>query len=328
MSKKDIFKKRVNYKPFEYESITTPFINAMWASHWTHNEFNFKSDVQDFLTGVTEEEQGVIKRATLLISQVEVAVKSYWSNIGTHIPKPEIADLGAVFGGVEVIHSRAYSKILEELNLNEEFESLFKEEVVNNRVAYLTKYVDKKYNNDKKNILYSLILFTLFTEATSLFSQFYILLGFNRFRGIFKDIANVVQYTSKEEELHKQGGIAIINTIVEENPELFDEEFKNRIYEETKEAFDAESRLIRWILQGYSNEFVSEETLDKYVKYRLNECLAAINIRKPYKLRQEDLDKFMWMEEEILAPTLTDFFNKRPIDYAKSNKSFDESELF
>ena len=39
-----------------------------------------------------------IKRAILLISQVEVAVKSYWSNIGKHLPKPEIADMGTVFG--------------------------------------------------------------------------------------------------------------------------------------------------------------------------------------------------------------------------------------
>ena len=67
-----IFEKRLSYKPFDYSEITDPLINAMWASHWTHNEFNFKSDVQDYHTSLTEEERGVIKRAILLISQVEV----------------------------------------------------------------------------------------------------------------------------------------------------------------------------------------------------------------------------------------------------------------
>ena len=79
----------------------------MWAGHWTHNEFNFLNDVQDYKTKLTKQEQQVIKRAILLTSQVEVAVKSYWSNIGKLLPKPEIADMGAVFGGVEVIHSKA-----------------------------------------------------------------------------------------------------------------------------------------------------------------------------------------------------------------------------
>lgn len=323
-----IFTERKNYKPFEYSHITDPLIHSMWSSHWTHREFNFKADIQDFKTKLTQEERDVVMRAVLLISQIEVAIKSYWSYIGKLLPKPEIADMGAVFGGVEVIHSRAYSEILNKLGLEEEFNKILEEEVVKNRVTYLSKYVNKIYKNDKKNILYSLVLFTLFTEATSLFSQFYTILGFNRFNNVFKDISNIVQYTSKEENLHMEGGIALINQIREEHPELFDDEMINKIYEETKEAFDSEKRLIKWILQGYENEFLSEDILEKYIKYRYNECLSKIGIKKPFKLREEDLDKFLWMEEEVLAPAITDFFYKKPIDYSKANKTFDKDDLF
>lgn len=321
-----IFTERKNYKPFEYAYITDPLIYAMWGSHWTHREFTFKSDIQDFKTKLTKEEQEVVKRAVLLISQIEVAIKSYWSYIGKLLPKPEIADMGAVFGGVEVIHSRAYSQILEKLDLNDEFNEILKEEVVQNRVKYLSKYVNKIYKNDRKNILYSLVLFTLFTEATSLFSQFYCILGFNRFNNLFKDIANIVQYTSKEENLHMEGGIALINEIKKEHPELFDDEMMDKIYEETKEAFEAEKNLIKWILDGYENDFLSEDILEKYIKYRYNECLSKIGVNKPFKLKQEEIDKFIWMEEEILAPAMTDFFHKKPIDYVKKNKGF--TDLF
>ena len=224
-----IFEKRLSYKPFDYSEITDPLINAMWASHWTHNEFNFKSDVQDYHTSLSDQERNVIKRAILLISQVEVAVKSYWSNIGKHLPKPEIADMGAVFGGVEVIHSRAYSEILTKLGLEEEFTTLLENEPVLNRVTYLNKYVDRVFEDDKKQFLYSLILFTLFTENVSLFSQFYTVLGFNRFNAVLKDTANVVQYTSKEENLHAEGGMALINQIRAEHPELFDAELEAKI---------------------------------------------------------------------------------------------------
>lgn len=323
-----IFEKRKNYKPFEYGEITNPLIYAMWDSHWTHREFNYDSDVQDFKTKLTDEERQVVKRALLMVSQVEVAVKSYWSNIGKLLPKPEIADLGAVNGGVEVIHSRAYSEILDKLGLNDEFQELLSQEIVSNRVNYLSKYVDKNYDSDKKNILYSLILFTLFTEATSLFSQFYTILGFNRFKGLFKDISNVVGYTSKEENLHMEGGIALINIIKKEHPELFDEELMSRIYEETKVAFLAEKELIHWILNGYENEFLSENILEKYVKYRFNLCLSKIGINKPFKLRQEDIDSFFWMEEETYASALTDFFHKKPIDYSKSDIAFTTKDLF
>lgn len=323
-----IFEKRVSYKPFDYSEITDPLINAMWASHWTHNEFNFKSDVQDYHTSLSEEEREVIKRAILLISQVEVAVKSYWSNIGKHLPKPEIADMGAVFGGVEVIHSRAYSEILTKLGLESEFVNLLDTESVSNRVKYLNKYVDRVYEDDRKQFLYSLILFTLFTENVSLFSQFYTILGFNRFKAVLKDTANVVQYTSKEENLHAEGGMALINQIRREHPELFDEELQERIMEEASEAMKAERKLIDWILQGFENEFVSYDILNNYLKNRVNESMTRIGMSVSFNVNEEVLKKTAWMDEEVYASALSDFFHKKPIDYAKSTKSFTAEELF
>jgi len=323
-----IFEKRLTYKPFDYSEITDPLINAMWASHWTHNEFNFKSDVQDYHTSLTSEERAVIKRAILLISQVEVAVKSYWSNIGKHLPKPEIADMGAVFGGVEVIHSRAYSEILTKLGLEEEFITLLENEPVLNRVNYLNKYVDRVFEDDKKQFLYSLILFTLFTENVSLFSQFYTVLGFNRFKAVLKDTANVVQYTSKEENLHAEGGMALVNQIRREHPELFDEELIDRIKEESHVALEAESRLIKWILQGFDNEFLSEDILNNYLKSRVNESMGRIGFDIEFDVDESVLAITQWMDEEVYASALSDFFHKKPIDYAKSTKSFTAEELF
>ena len=323
-----IFDKRVNYKPFDYGDITTPFIEAMWASHWTHKEFNFSKDVQDFKTGITPEEKEVIRKTILLISQVEVAVKSYWSNIGKLLPKPEIADMGAVFGGVEVIHSRAYSHILEKLGLNDDFQSILAEGVVNRRVEYLTKYINKVYKTEPENIAYSLCLFTLFTENVSLFSQFFIILGFNRFRGLFTDVANVVQYTSKEEAVHAEGGIALINQLRLEHPEIFTPAFIQRIIDESKEALEAEFNLIEWVLDGYENEFLSKDILKEYLIRRMNQSLEKIGVGSIFPERKELTEKVEWMEEEVYVSALTDFFNKRPIDYAKSNKSFNEEDLF
>lgn len=323
-----IFNERKNYKPFKYDEITLPLIEAMWKGHWTHLEFDFKSDKQDFYVKLSEEEREVIKRAILMISQVEVAVKSYWANIGKLLPQPEIGDMGAVFGGIEVIHSRAYSEILSVLDLEDEFNKLLKEPVIKGRVEYLSKYVNKIYKNDYKNIVYSLILFTIFTENISLFSQFYTILGFNRFNNILKDLSNVVAYTSKEEDLHAKGGMALINKIREEHPELFDEEFENKIYEEVYEAVKAEENIVDWILEGYENDFLSKNILLEFIKNRLNESLEQIGFKKQFDINQELLNKTLFFNEEIYAPTLTDFFHKKPIDYQKKAQKYSEETLF
>lgn len=323
-----IFDKRVNYKPFEYGHITDPVIESIWASHWTHREFDFKSDIQDFKTKLTEEEQGVIKRASLMISQIEVAVKSFWTNIGKVFPKPEFEEAGATLGGNEVIHSKLYSRVLDVLGLNNEFEKMLEEEVIQGRVTYLKKYLEKVYDNDKKQAIYSVILFTLFIEGVSLFSQFYVILGFNRFKNVMKDLSNGVDYTSKEEQVHQLFGEAIVNQVRAEFPELFDKELIDRVQEEAHEALVAEENIIKWILQGYENEFLNEEILTNFVKHRINEGLNRMGFGQPFVLLPSDKEKFNWMNEEILASSLKDFFYKKPIDYAKNNKTFSEESLF
>lgn len=323
-----IFTPRINYKPFEYGFIADPLINAMWAGHWTVNEFKFSSDIQDFRTKLSEEEKEIIKKTTLLISQVEVAVKNYWANIGKLLPKPEIGEMGAVFAGIEVIHSRAYSEILNKLGFNDEFQNILSEQHVKGRVKYLTKYVDKHYDDDKKNICYSLALFSLFVENVSLFSQFYTILAFNRFRGILKDTANVVQYTSKEENLHAEGGMALINQIRKEHPEIFDEEFEHRIYEEANEALLAETNLVEWVLKDYSNDFLSRELLNTYLRRRLNDSLEKIGFNAIFEIDPILEEQTLWMDDEVYATTLTDFFYKKPIEYQRKMTSFGTEDLF
>ncbi len=91
---------------------------------------------------------------------------------------------------------------------------------------------------------------------------------------------------------------------------------------------DAESNLIRWILQGFENEFVSESILNNYLKNRINESMRRISFAFEFPVNQEELEVTAWMDEEVYASALSDFFHKKPIDYAKSTKSFTADDLF
>jgi len=323
-----IFEEQISRKPDHYPW-TEEFIEAMHNGFWTDNEFNFQSDIQDFKVNLTDKERDMVSRSLSAIAQIEVAVKTFWANVGQNLPHPSITDLGYVMANVEVIHNNAYERLLDVLDMNDIFEENLKLDIIQNRVKYLRKYLHKYYKDSKKQYVYSLILFTLYVENVSLFSQFYTINYFNRFHNLLKDTAQQVAYTSKEELLHAMVGMKLVNVIREEHPELFDEEFVERIRHECEEAYKAESKIIEWSVNGYESEHLSTPILQNFIKNRLNDSLTQIGIEPVFDdVDQEVLSKTEWFDEDVLGNTSTDFFSKRPTEYSKNDKSYGEEDLF
>jgi ribonucleoside-diphosphate reductase beta chain len=322
-----IFEEQISRKPNLYPW-TEEFIETMHKGFWTDKEFSFKSDIQQFKVNLTEQEKEIILRTLSAIGQIEVAVKTFWAKLGENLPHPSLNDLGYVMANVEVIHSNAYERLIDELGMEEVFENNLKLEWIQGRVKYLKKYTHRFYKDSKKQYVYALILFTLFVENVSLFSQFYVINWFARFKNVLKDTDQQVKYTRNEENLHALVGIKIINTIREEYPELFDEELENKILLEAEEAYKAEAKIIDWMINGIQEEGLNVEVLKEFVKNRINNSLAQIGFKTIFNIDKQLLAPASWFEEELLGENLTDFFHTRPTGYAKKNKSFDEEDLF
>ena len=217
---------------------------------------------------------------------------------------------------VEVIHNNAYERLIEVLEMEDVFEKNLELEIIQNRVKYLRKYNHKYYKDSKKQYVYSLILFTLYVENVSLFSQFYTINYFNRFKNVLKDTAQQVAYTSKE-ELIQQWLDQASNTIREEHPELFDEELESLIKKQCVKAYEAESKIIDWSVNGYKSEHLSSPIMKNFIKNRLNESLEQIGFNPAFDdVDSELLEKTTWFDED-LSNTATDFFFKRPTDIQK-----------
>lgn len=322
-----LFDEQIARKPNHYPW-TQDFINAMWEGFWTPQEFSFKSDLHDFKTELTEQEKGVIVRTLSAIGQIEIAVKKFWAKLGDNLPHPSITDMGLVMANVEVIHNNAYERLLNVLGLDDIFQQNLEEQVIKGRVLYLKKYLDRVYKDTRKQYIYALILFTLFVENVSLFSQFYIILWFGRYRNLLKDTNQQVLYTKNEENLHAKIGIQLINTLRLEYPELFDQALENQIIAEVHEALRCEREVIKWIMRGYSGERISEDIITEYVKYRLNKSLNAIKYNQQFVLNNSLYRDFEWMNEEELANSHVDFFFKRSVNYSRGNRVLEEAELF
>lgn len=193
-----IFDEQIARKPDHYPW-AKDFIYAMHANPWSDKEFSFSSDLHDFKTNMSKPEQDMLVKALSAIGQIEIAVKTFWAKLGDNLPHPSLQDLGYVMANIECVHNLAYERLLSVLDLNDIFEENLKLDCIAGRVKYLKKYTHKFYKDSKKQYIYALILFTLFVENVSLFSQFYIVLWLNKNRNILKDTAQQVKYTSTEE---------------------------------------------------------------------------------------------------------------------------------
>ena len=322
-----MFEKRINLKPYEYPELYE-YVPAIRHSYWIHSEFNFTSDIQDFKTSLSNHERSAIKNTMLAISQIEVAVKSFWGDIFHKIPKPEIGSVGATFAESEVRHADAYSHLLEILGLNKEFEGLKKKPVIMKRVKYLETALSNSKSENNQDYAESVLLFSLFIEHVSLFSQFLIIMAFNKHKNMLKGISNVVEATSKEEQIHGDFGIDLIKILQTENPTWFNKDYENRIQDMCKKAFEAESAIIDWIFENGELDFLPKSEINEFIKDRFNRSLESIGVNKIFKTDENLLSKTEWFNDEIIGTKHGDFFVKRSINYSKRTQSITGDDLF
>lgn len=324
----NIFEKRIAYKPFEYPEVLD-FVNPINQTFWVHSEVDFTGDIQDFKVNFSPVEKTAVKNTLLAIAQVEVAVKSFWGNLYTHLPKPEFNGLGATFAECEFRHSEAYSRLLDVLGFTEEFEVALKSDILQERLAFLNnKNLTAGIEDPGKAFALNLVIFSLLVENVSLFSQFATVLSFTHFKGWLKNTSNIIAWTSKDEQLHANAGIYIFNQIIKENPEWFNEDFKNIIYDTAKASIVQEAKILDWIFEAGELEYVTKDQLLNFMKNRVNMSLKEINLDEIFDVDAETLSEMKWFDEEVFANTLDDFFAKRPVDYSKHNQAFTASDLF
>lgn len=324
---RDIFSQRINLKPFEYPELAK-YVDAIRHSYWIHTEFNFTSDIHDYKAGISKSEQSAMRKTLLAIAQIEVAVKTFWGDVFKHIPKPEVGAVGYTFAESEVRHHDAYSHLLEIVGLNNEFESIKKIPAISKRIEYLSKITFGAKSNDKKEYAQTVMLFSIFIEHVSLFSQFLIIMSFNKFRNQFKGISNAVEATSKEEQIHGMFGIELINIIKKENPDWFDDQHMNALRDICLEAYEAEREVVDWIFEEGELDFLPKDVVNEFIKNRLNNSLGEIGIAKLFDINDELVAQTDWFDDEIIATKHGDFFVKRSINYNKRSKSITSDDLF
>jgi ribonucleoside-diphosphate reductase beta chain len=306
MNMPDIFRKRLNLKPYEYPQLL---------------EY-----LDDMKVNMTPEEAKIVERAMLAISQIEVQVKTFWAKVGDRMQKPEVQAVGATFAESEVRHADAYSNLLELMGLNEEFRNVVEVPAIKKRMEYLEQSMGAVVEN--KDYFHNIILFSMFVENVSLFSQFLIMMAFNKHKNVLKGISNAVEATSKEEDIHARFGFELVNIIKAENPDWWTKETETAIKALTRQANKAEASIVDWIYGDIDLDFLPKDTVKEFLKWRFNESLEAIGIKPIYEVDAQAKKDTEWFIEEMLSTKNIDFFVKRSTAYSKKTKAFTEDDLF
>jgi len=324
----DIFEERVNLKPYEYDDFLD-FKDAIRHSYWVHDEFNFDGDIQDFKVECTDAERSIIKRTMLAIAQIEVSVKTFWADIYHKMPKPEVAGVGMTFAESEVRHHDAYSHLLELLGMNEEFDRIEEIPALADRIDYLDDYMrDGEDVTSKRDVALSILLFSIFIEHVSLFSQFLIMLSFDKHTKRFKGIANAVEATSKEEQIHGLFGVELVETIKAENPDLFDEDFEEDVQDACQQAYEAEMEILDWIFSDGELNFLPRTHVDAFLRDRFNQSLENVDVEPIFETDDDLVEETRWFDEDIMMTKDNDFFSKRSTTYNKHTQSVTAEEMF
>lgn len=326
---------RTTARPVEYPEVL-PYIDAMRQSYWVHDEYSWGEDVQDYLTGLTPQERQVIKRDILAVAQVEVVVKSFWRDLNRSIPKPEFDSVGVTFGESETRHQDGYAHLLDLLNLTEEFNNISTYPALRDRLTYLDAF--STVSIDTHGVapwLLKLILFSVFTEYSSLFSQFFIAKSFHKYTNRFKGLSNLVDATSKEEELHGKFGFFLVNQFRAEMPELFTEDLLERVMLHTLKAVRAEQKVLDWIFEGIGETglgFVNKDMASRFFLHRVETALRELGwVKEWQELGVGGVtykDDFEWFNVELVGTKHYDFFNQRPTNYSLMGKSYSIEDVF
>ncbi len=105
-------------------------------------------------------------------------------------------------------------------------------------------------------------------------------------------------------------------------------EMKERMAQDVMNYIQYEEELLNWIYEKGELSFFSKTDMLNFMKYRVDESMEKIKLKKIFNITYEQYKPMKWFEEDVFANELDDFFAKRPTAYTKHDKSISAADLF
>lgn len=320
--------------PFKYEWAWKKYLDGC-ANHWMPNEINMSADIALWKSpdGLTEDERRIIKRNLGFFSTADSLVaNNLVLAVYRHITNPECRQYLLRQAFEEALHTHAYQYIIESLGLDEaEVFNMYRElpsvaEKASWALPFTQSLGDPNFHTGtteaNQRLLRDLIAFYVVFEGIFFYVGFTQILSMGR-RNKMTGTSEQFQYILRDESMHMNFGIDVINQIKLENPELWTPEFQTEIREMIREGVELEYRyahdtMPRGILGMNANMF------KEYLHYIANRRCAQIGLPEEYAGAE---NPFPWMSEMLDLKKEKNFFETRVIEYqAGGTLSWDDDD--
>ncbi|HKY99927.1 MAG TPA: ribonucleotide-diphosphate reductase subunit beta [Rhabdochlamydiaceae bacterium] len=310
--------------PLKYKWAWEHYLNGC-ANHWMPTEVPMGKDIETWKSNeLSADERRVIMRNLGFFSTAESLVgNNIVLAIFKHVTNPESRQYLLRQAFEEAIHTHTFLYIVESLNLNhgEVFNMYNEINTIHNKDRFEMELTEDILREDfstattqgAQKFLENLIGYYIIMEGIFFYSGFVMILSFHR-QNKMTGIGEQFQYILRDETIHLNFGIDLINGIKEENPELWTPEFQNHIIDKIKQAVEleyqyAEDCLPRGIL-GLTAPMFRE-----YVQHIADRRLERIGLKAIYRSK----NPFPWMSETIDLGKEKNFFETRVNEYQSSS---------
>jgi ribonucleoside-diphosphate reductase beta chain len=308
--------------PFKYKWAWEKYL-ATCSNHWMPQEINMSRDIATWKdpNGLTEDERRIVKRNLgFFVTADSLAANNITLGTYRHITAPECRQFLLRQAFEEAIHTHAYQYIVESLGLDESeiFNAYHEVQSIRDKDEFLIPFIDAIMDPHFKTgtpetdqtLLKSLIVFACLMEGLFFYVGFTQILALGR-QNKMTGAAEQYQYILRDESMHCNFGIDLINAIKLENPHLWTSEFKAEIKSLFMKAVDleyryAEDTMPRGVLGLNASMFKG------YLRYIANRRAQQIGLEA---LFPNEENPFPWMSEMIDLKKERNFFETRVIEY-------------
>ena len=299
------------YKPFDHPWMFDYYVEQN-QMHWFPEDVPLHNDVKDWQELDTNE-KNLLTQIFRLFTQSDVDVSSgYVDRYMRIFKKPEARMIMGAFNNMESIHQHAYSLLLDTVGMPElEYKAFAEYEAMSDKHEYVNNI--KVTANNKESIAKALAVYSGFTEGLQLFSSFIILLNFPRF-GKMKGMGQIVTYSIRDESLHVEAMTKLFREFIQENIDIWTDDFKKEIYQACREMVALEDKFLDLVFEMGDIEGLTKKEVSQYIRYIADRRLLQLGLKPNYKVKDNPLG---WLDE-VLGVEHQNFFEGRATAYMKA----------
>ncbi|WP_341936447.1 ribonucleotide-diphosphate reductase subunit beta [Marinimicrobium sp. C2-29] len=308
--------------PFKYDWAWQKYLDGC-ANHWMPQEVNMTADISLWKSreGLTDDERRIIMRSLGYFSTADSLVaNNLVLAIYRLITNPECRQYILRQAFEEAIHTHAYQYCIESLGMDEaEVFNMYRElPSVAAKAAWSLKHTqtlgDPTFNTGTpeadQELLRNLVAFYAVTEGIFFYCGFSQILSMGR-RNKMTGVAEQFQYILRDESMHLNFGIDVINQIKLENPHLWTPEFQKEVTQMILEGTELEIAYARDTMpRGVLG--MNAGMMEEYLHFIANRRLAQLGLKEQYPGAQ---NPFPWMSEIMDLRKEKNFFETRVTEY-------------